>query len=443
MSKDDYNTLIALVTTNFQEVIVYEILAIARILIFKVGVLEKAQRSSSLPAGMVLPIQPRTKLTTQGSRVSMIIIIAIFINILNHQVSLISNNSIRDVMEGLSKDKSPQAKIAEFNFDFKGFGLTIFKDDTDLTGVNKARDERKALAGIKVLRLTVEGNYKVSGALRATIKLEDVVLEDVRRVEKDRVREGHRITKLFEAKKVGGDRKKEMIKVEYRKDKEGQESVDVHVSGFVVVASVSYLLEIANFFVPGDLKMGNTSGIAGELPEDLPDEDTGFEVSQPMANTRIVTVKVEEPDIVLVDNIEDVNTDALMLNAELSINLTQAPDRMSLVLTVDRLRGHTCKFNPALREQTLVAILQQTSMGLHMNQDTEANRMRIDINFNHLVFNVSPASIYIIYNSYNTFMTEFFAAEPDCVEEGQCEVLGGAGENLWATMPFQVGLASI
>ena len=425
MSKDDYNTLIALVTTNFQEVKVYQNMY-QQLLVFKVGVLEKARRSSSLPPGMSLPIQPRPKLTTQGSR-----------------VSLISNNSIRDVMEGLSKDKSPQAKIAEFNFDFKGFGLTIFKDDTDLTGVNKARDERKALAGIKVLRLTVEGNYKVSGAVRATIKLEDVVLEDVRKVEKESLaKEGHRITKLFEAKKVGGDRKKEMIKVEYKKDKEGQEFVDVHVSGFVVVASVSYLLEIANFFVPGDLKMGNNAG-TGEVPEDLPDQDLGYEVSQPNTNTRSVTVKVEEPDIVLVDNIEDINTDALMLNAELSINLTQAPDRMSLVLTVDRLRGHTCKFNPALREQTLVAILQQTSMGLHMNQDSEANRMRIDVNFNYLVFNVSPASIYIIFNSYNTFMAEFFAAEPECVEEGQCEVLAGAGENLWATMPFQVGLPLI
>ena len=71
-----------------------------------------------------------------------------------------------------------------------------------------------------------------------------------------------------------------------------------------------------------------------------------------------VQVKVEEPDIVLVDNIEDLNTDALMLNADLSINLTQAPDRLSLVLIVNSLRGHTCKFDPRLREQTLVAFLQ-------------------------------------------------------------------------------------
>ena len=33
------------------------------------------------------------------------------------------------------------------------------------------------------------------------------------------------------------------------------------------------------------------------------------------------------------------------------------------------------------------------------------------INFNHLVFNVSPASIYILYNSYQTFMENLSARE--------------------------------
>ena len=82
-----------------------------------------------------------------------------------------------------------------------------------------------------------------------------------------------------------------------------------------------------------------------------------------------------------------------------------------LIMSLFRLRGHTCKFNPLLREQTLVAILQPTNMGMHFSRDSEANRTRIDINFNHLVFKVSPASIYIIYNSYNTFMNEFFSSE--------------------------------
>ena len=45
---------------------------------------------------------------------------------------------------------------------------------------------------------------------------------------------------------------------------------------------------------------------------------------------------MEEPDIVLVDNSEDSDTHPLMLNAKLSINLTQAPDMLYFALSVDR-----------------------------------------------------------------------------------------------------------
>ena len=76
-------------------------------------------------------------------------------------------------------------------------------------------------------------------------------------------------------------------------------------------------------------------------------------------------------------------------------------------------------------------------MGMHMSQDNETSRTRIDLNFNHLVFNVSPASIYIIWRSYNTFLTEFFATPQEQEQEaGQDEVVASLGEHLWATAPF-------
>ena len=93
---------------------------------------------------------------------------------------------------------------------------------------------------------------------------------------------------------------------------------------------------------------------------------------------RTILVKMDEPDIVLVSKIEDINTDAIMLNAELTLNITQQPEKLAFVLTVDSLRGHTCKFNPAVREQSLAQILQPTNMGMHFNSDTDTNRTRIE-----------------------------------------------------------------
>ena len=85
---------------------------------------------------------------------------------------------------------------------------------------------------------------------------------------------------------------------------------------------------------------------------------------------------------------------------------------MSFMLTGNRLRGHTYKFNPGLREQSLAKILAPTNMEMHFSQDGDTNRIWIDINFNHLVFNVSLASIYFTdNNSYTTFMENLLAGE--------------------------------
>ena len=40
-----------------------------------------------------------------------------------------------------------------------------------------------------------------------------------------------------------------------RRYDQGQENVVVHINGFVVVASVSYLLEISYFFIPEDIEL--------------------------------------------------------------------------------------------------------------------------------------------------------------------------------------------
>ena len=173
MSKEDYNTLIAMVTTNFQEV----------------GVLERVVKARSLQGRVIQGARPGELgvRSRQGRHAS--------------QASLRSQTSLQEVMDTLTRDKSHLAKLAEFSLVFEGFGLTIYKGATDLEVVGAARDERRALAAIKVLRLTLEGAYRVSGALRADVRLQDVVLEDVRKVERQQGGAA-RITKLFEAKKV-------------------------------------------------------------------------------------------------------------------------------------------------------------------------------------------------------------------------------------------------
>ena len=124
------------------------------------------------------------------------------------------------------------------------------------------------------------------------------------------------------------------------KTDKGDEDMHIEVNRFNLVMSVAYLLEISTFFsmpppdyIPdggggggvGDVGAGTSGGgggtsVAGERESIVvPDGDEG-DVKE---TRRTIYVKVDTPDIFLVENIEDVNTDALMLNTALQINYWQ------------------------------------------------------------------------------------------------------------------------
>ena len=335
LSKDDYDTLIAMVIENFQEK----------------GLIEPVNKSASLKKKHGRPSNlPLNKL--EPSKIS--------------TASLSSSHKSFDLTEG----KSKKAKLVDFDIEFKGLKLKVFKDRTDLSRTQTLRDPRKALAQIAVNNLTVTGDYRVSGAIKADAKLNDVVLEDIRPTVGET---SGRIVRLLESRKVG-EKEEDMVTVNFTKDDKMQESVVCHIKSFVVVASVSYLQEIGFFFMPEDLPHYETFFSSDQTTQYAVRETEEPEV--PLVRT--ILVKMDEPDIVLVSKIEDINTDAIMLNAMLTLNITQHTEKLAFVLTVDSLRGHTCKFNPAIREQSLAQILQPTNMGMQFSSDTDTNRTRIE-----------------------------------------------------------------
>ena len=56
----------------------------------------------------------------------------------------------------ITQGKSPKAKLAEFDFSFKGARMKIFEDMTDLTKIKTSRNA----AQLFISSLTVTGNYR-------------------------------------------------------------------------------------------------------------------------------------------------------------------------------------------------------------------------------------------------------------------------------------------
>ena len=282
LSKEDYDVMIALLQSNFSEK----------------GAFDSQPVASLSGAKLDLPL----KSTYSGSR-----------------SSISSRKSALMSVMSTSEGRHDEAKQVEFIFKFWGLKAKLYSGGTPLELEEEVRDEKDALANLKVEVMCVDGSMLMSSAISASAYLENCVLEDCR--DGCTLDDPTRIVRLMEAKPdpTKPDKRTRMIDIYYDKDAEGNQNVEAYIYSFNLVGSVSYLLEIAYFFVPKTeidvswLDDGEPSP-AREVFADVADDDGALPKMS-------VFVKIEEPDIFLVENIDDVNSDALMLNTELQFKM--------------------------------------------------------------------------------------------------------------------------
>ena len=114
-----------------------------------------------------------------------------------------------------------------------------------------------------------------------------------------------------------------MIEIDYKQDEKGNQNVEVIIHSFILVGNVSYFFEISNFFIPDDEEAWKKHSIE-DLPDVVNSEDK-------RTDTMSVYVKIEEPDIFLVTDIGNEDSDALMLNTEVQFQYLSSPGQNSMV----------------------------------------------------------------------------------------------------------------
>ncbi|TRY69082.1 hypothetical protein TCAL_09656 [Tigriopus californicus] len=389
MSKGDYDVLMGILLNNFSQK----------------GEFEQVE-SSPVPTNNKNKMKLNLK-KKHGSRTSL--------------QSQRSSQSMSAVLQ--DPERHPKAKVVVFEFDFEGFQADIFAGDTTLDGLNQERDSHFALARLKVELIRTKGCLLVDGSISALAFLENCVLEDSRFYEAEA--DSNRIVRLMEAKQKSSDgtsKSIRMVDVNYDRDDKGNQILNAHVQSFVLVGSVAYLLEIAQFFVPDQ-----TLNYEWSRP------DLQVQAEQVNDQNISVCVKVDEPDIFLVENIKDINTDALMLNTELQFKFWSTSDSMSMMAALSNIRCHTCRFNPDLREETMAQILKPCTLSFTISKN-EGHGMRVNVNMSDLCLNVSPYSIIIIQNSVQAFIDSM--GQKERMEKKDVAKTEDLTE-LWRTKPFE------
>lgn len=69
-----------------------------------------------------------------------------------------------------------------------------------------------------------------------------------------------------------------------------------------------------------------------------------------------LNLKVEQPDIILVENMDSIDTNAMILNSEIVIKLRTNGDHQVINGLIKDLQLYTCSYNPARRLETKVVL---------------------------------------------------------------------------------------
>ncbi|CAG2062023.1 unnamed protein product, partial [Timema podura] len=205
------------------------------------------------------------------------------------------------------------------------------------------RHPEQGLARFTLHVLSLKGRMLSDGSLSTSILLVDCLLDDMR------INKNIQITRLMERKEDVGEIRespakgdkctgethyRSMVDITYQQ-KGDDMFVDMRVFGFNLILSMDYLMKIAAFFTSGLESVSPPAtevSVAKQTPQDATSRQSiksrNSELNRKSRSTiksteqvvvvpqsmMTVNIRVERPDIILVENMEDINTNAIILN---------------------------------------------------------------------------------------------------------------------------------
>ncbi|XP_039749833.1 vacuolar protein sorting-associated protein 13 isoform X2 [Pararge aegeria] len=360
-----------------------------------------------------------------------------------------AKSTVTMVTPSKEQAKMPRTTI-KFAFTMDSFVIDLMNTGSDDSMLVKDMD----LARFCLALLSVKGRMFSDGSMNTSVLLVDCTLDDTR------PGRGAKITRYLERRRENQDSKRSvsdetvanitethekirsMIDITYTM-KNGDTFVDMRIFSFNLILAMDFLNKIAEFM---------TTGLSDATPESIPKEDIKAiklqaeksadsmnrkkvsVVSAPVMTEQkvammTVNIKIEQPDIILVESLEQRECDALVLNMEMRLKLRKTEERMvadgavsGMQVTVRRLGAQTSPAAPRF-------LLAPAHLSLALSQPP-GQGMHLDIALTDIKITVSPEILALL----NRVLATVTSREEDSVEQENQTIFY---KRLWDIQPFK------
>ncbi|XP_039291061.1 vacuolar protein sorting-associated protein 13 [Nilaparvata lugens] len=356
-----------------------------------------------------------------------------------------SSTSSKPLAHSLGKGtgvKIPQSDITtsiNFNFTLESIIVELFTDDEE-TDSDKRRNSvlSQSLARMTLHLLSVKGQMLSDGTIVSSVLMLNLLLDDTRASRATKInRYMERVTQDADSNesessesKVESDfpdpegsqsltpsNRRAMVDATI-KLKDGNLYLDLRVYSFVLILNLEHLLKIRDVFVLPEAPEVHLDVTRKLSPQTKITSSVTSYVSKPQSEPqtleagdkdimRNIDIHLEKPDIILVENLDDVNTNALNLQMEVNAKLSMSGNGKHQFISANimDLQLFTCCYNPEKRQNTKSLVLFPFCVSL-VGNTPEDNGLHLDLSTTRIHLAVSPGTIELLNKCYQTLYDE-------------------------------------
>ncbi|KAK6631306.1 hypothetical protein RUM44_005832 [Polyplax serrata] len=266
---------------------------------------------------------------------------------------------------------------------------------------NTLTKENVGLARFVLETISLKGRKFSDGSIDMSVLLISCLLNDTRPGKEGRLTTLMERTDVNVADQEGDPNSlKSMIQVVFKKT-DLDAFVDVRVYKFTLILSMDFLHKLKDFFTVeglGDENYDTQKSVKQiENKTKLPKNE-----ESPRPPTFTINLRLEKPDIIIVENMDSIDTDAL---TEILMKYRLAGVRKVISGTLSDIELYSCCFNPAKRRHTLAQVIKPFTISVAGSTPLDQG-LHIDICLTEILININPNTVELISKCYEALLSK-------------------------------------
>ncbi|XP_052084958.1 intermembrane lipid transfer protein VPS13A-like isoform X11 [Mytilus californianus] len=277
----------------------------------------------------------------------------------------------------------------KFSFEIESLSATLYVGHEDLMA---QRADKAALGKVELQVIAVSGKQMSDESMEVKVILKDMVLDDSRQHKVNGITSPEIITRMIQRSKsrLSEEGSSNMIDVSFKQDCSKDSNVDVRVNSLYICVCLDYLMSLGDFFTKGMPQKDKGEVMKQETKPSKTQKKVKEELPHPPSNCMDIVVKIEKPEIILIEDQLNPNCNCLVLDMEVIFKMKIHPESQDMSANVRDLQIFSCVFSK--RGAIAAQILNPCEISFY-SKTPYGKGAHMDIATSDLILNISPATI--------------------------------------------------